>query len=132
MSDRNTEAIGRLQQRYAVSATQTPRGIHLQFPGVSETFELSTAHDEFTLLAAAWHEHFQSMDDLEGFLDGLFSGRVEIVVTYRGKTPVGHKVRVQKDGDIKVMSSTGNLVPLFWRAKSYKTLRYTTANNSLE
>jgi len=72
------------------------------------------------------------MDELEGFLGGLFSGTVEIVVTYRGKTPVGHKVRVQKDGGMKVMSRTASLVPLFWRPKSCKTLRYTTANQSVQ
>jgi hypothetical protein len=121
-----------LQQKYAASATQTPEGIHLQFPGVSETFGLSTAHDEFTLFTAAWHEHFPDMDELEGFLGGLFSGRVEIVVTYRGKTAVGHKVRVQKDGGMKVMSRTVGLVPLFWRPRSCETLRYTTANKSVQ
>jgi hypothetical protein len=89
MGDRNMEVIRRLHQKYAATAAETPKGIHLRFPGVPESFELSTAHDELTLFTAAWHEHFSDTDDLEGFLDGLFSGRVEIVVTYRGKRPVG-------------------------------------------
>jgi hypothetical protein len=71
------------------------------------------------------------MNALEGFLDGLFSGRVEIIVTCRGKIPVGHKVCVQKDGGVEVISSTGSLVPLFWLAKSRKTLRYAIANKSV-
>jgi hypothetical protein len=115
MNDRDTEAIRRLQRRYSATATPTPKGIQLQFPGITESFELSTAHDEFTLFTSSWHEHFGTMDDLEGFLDGLFSGSVEIEVTYRGKSPVSHKVRVHREGSMQVVSSTGCLVPLFWR-----------------
>jgi hypothetical protein len=132
MNDRDTEAIQRLQRKYAASANQTPKGIHLRFPGVPDSFGLSTAHGEFTLFTSAWHEHFPDLDKLESFLDGLFSGRVEIVVTYRGKTPVAQQIRVREDGGFKVVSWTRSLVPLFWRPKSCKTLTYTTANNSVE
>jgi len=124
MNEQDTDAARRLQQKYAASANQTPKGIRLRFPGIAEPFELSTAHEEFTLSTPALHEHFPDMDHLEGFLDGLFSGRVEIVVTYRGETPVGHKVRVQRADGADVVSSTGSLVPLFWRAKSCKALSY--------
>jgi hypothetical protein len=124
MNDQHTEAIKRLQHKYGASSTQTAKGTQLQFPGIPESFELSTANDEFTLFTSAWHEHFPNVEHLEGFLDGLFSGRVEIIVTYRGETPVGHKVRVQRADRAEVVSSTGSLVPLFWRRKSYKTLTY--------
>lgn len=128
-NDRDTEVTHRLQEKFGATVTQTPTGIHLQFPGVSEPFELSTAQEEFTIFTATWHEHLPDMDALEDFLDCLFSGRMEIVVTYRGATPVGHQVRVQKDGTTTVMSRTGSLFPLFWRAKSYKTLRYESFSN---
>ncbi len=118
-------------RRYAAIANETPKGIRLQFPGIAESFDLSTAHDEFTLFTSTWHEHFTDMDRLEGFLDGLLSGRVEIVVTYRGETPVGHKVRVQRAYGAEVVSSTGSLVPLFWRAKSCRTLSYKLPTSGL-
>ncbi|MFZ1218494.1 MAG: hypothetical protein WAO00_04335 [Chthoniobacterales bacterium] len=129
MNEQDAEITRRLQEKFGATANQTPTGIHLQFPGVSESFELSTAHGEFTLFTATWHEHLADMNDLEGFLECMLSGRMEIVVTYRGSTPVGHQVRVQKDGVTKVMSRTGSLVPLFWRAKSYKTLKYESVSN---
>jgi hypothetical protein len=132
MSDRDAQAIQRLQQKYAVAVTQTEKGFGLQFPGVSESFELSTAHGEFTVFTADWHEHFPDIMALEGFLDGLFSGTVEIVISYRGKTPVGHQVRVQGDGGARVVSRTGSLIPLFWRTKTHKTLRYTNANKAMQ
>jgi len=127
VNDQDTQIAQRLQERFAATATQTPKGIHLQVPGVSEPFDLSNAHGELILFAAAWHEHFRDVDALEGFLDAVFSGRVEIVVTYRGKTPFGHQVRVQKDGGMKVVSRTASLVPLFWRPKSREILRYTSS-----
>jgi len=131
MNDQHTEAMKRLQQKYAASATQTAKGFRLQFPGIPEPFELSTAHGEFTLFTSAWHEHFPDVERLEGFLDGLFCGTVEIIVAYRGETPVGHKVRVQRVEGPEIVSSTGSLVPLFWRPKSYKTLRYQLPTNGL-
>ena len=121
------EVAARLQQKYSATVVETPRGLELLFPGMSDSFELSTANDELTVFTQSWHEHFEGIDTLERFLDGLFSGRLEIVVTYRGSTPVAHKVLARRDGKTKVMSSTRILVPLFWRRKSHRTLNYTIA-----
>jgi hypothetical protein len=124
MSDRDTDAMERLHQKFGATTTRTSKKIQLDFPGVSESFQLSTSDDELILFAETWHEHFPDIDSLENFLDALFSGRVEIIVTYRGKTPVGHQVRVQRDGREEVVSRTAILVPLFWKPKSHKTFTY--------
>ena len=126
------EVAARLREKYAAIVEDTPRGLQLRFPGVAESFELSTADDELTVFAESWHEHFEDIETLERFLDGLFSGSLEIVVTYRGSTPVAHKVVALRDGEMQVMSSTVVLVPLFWRRKSQRTLNYKSPNQSLQ
>lgn len=119
----------RLRQKYSAIVVEAPRGLELHFPSTTDSFEISTANDELTVFTHSWHEHFEDIDALERFLDGLLSGRFEIVVTYRGRTPVAHKVLARRDGETKVMSSTGTLVPLFWRQKSRRTLKYTISPN---
>ena len=123
------EVAARLRQKYSATVVETPRGLELHFPGISDSFELSTANDELTVFHSLWHEHFEDTEALERFLDGLFSGRLEIVITYRGITPVAHKVLARQDGETKVMSSTAILVPLFWKRKSQRTLSYTISPN---
>jgi hypothetical protein len=123
------EVAARLRQKYSATVVETPRGLELRFPGISDFFELSTANDELTVFTQSWHEHLEDIEALERFLDGLFSGRLEIVVTYRGRTPVAHKVLARRDGETKVMSSTAILAPLFWRRKSNRTLSYTISPN---
>jgi len=115
----------RFQQRFAATVTNTADGFRLQFPGVSESFELSTEHDEFTVFTSSWHEHFSDIDSLEPFFAGLLSGGVEVVVTYRGQKPVAHQIRRCVEGDATVVSRTAVLVSPFWRRKSHRTIRYT-------
>ncbi len=128
MDDRDRDAVATLQNRFAVKATPTEKSTTLQFAGVPEKFNLSTKNNEFTIFTDAWHEHFADLSELQAFLDGLFSGRIQILVKYRGRTPVGHSTQVLKDGKVSVVSRTATLLPLFWRPKSYKTLNYTIAD----
>ena len=127
-----SEIVSRLQQKFGATITETPRGLQVRFPDVTERFELSTANDELTLFAESWHEHFSALGALEGFLGALFAGTAEIVVTYRGKTPVGHKVLVREDNGTRIVSRTGILIPLFWKRKSQRTFNYKSPNQALQ
>lgn len=132
MNDRDKAAIAEIQEKWPVTATPGDNEICLEFSGIPEKFNLSTAHDEFTIFTDTWHEHFADMEQLVSFFDGLFTGKIQIVVKYRGKTPVAHQVQVLEDKRVNVMSRTGGLVSPFWRPKSYRTLRYATANKELK
>jgi hypothetical protein len=134
MMDKVKEAIAKLKQDYPITETSAGGEIELKVEGVQETFRLATFRHECILFADAWHEHFDTADDLAEFLDGLFTGRVQIVVKYRGKTPVAHKVRLLHEGKIHFVSWTGSLISLFlfWRKKSYKTLDYRRADKRLK
>lgn len=133
MKDQDKEAIAKIQEKYSVSTSQGKHGICVEFAGVQEKFNLSTANDEFTIFTDEWHEHFADIDQVLIFFDGLFAGTIQIVVKYRGKTPVGHQAQVLKKGQIDVVSRTGSLLSLFWRQKSFKTKKYQrTANKSFE
>ena len=123
------EVAVRLREKYNAIIRETDRGLQCEFPGVSQAFELSTANDELTLFTEAWHEHCDSMEDLEGFLDRLFDGTLEITVTYRGTTPVAHRVVARRGDETRVMSRSGALVPLFWRRKSQQTFTYAKSPN---
>jgi hypothetical protein len=125
------EAITRLKQNYPITVKSFRDEIELHVAGVQETFHLSVSRRECILFVDAWHEHFDTVDDLVGFLEGLFTGHMQIVVKYRGKTPVAHRVRVVHDGKDHVVSWTGSLLCLFlfWRKKSYKTLDYKPADD---
>jgi hypothetical protein len=124
MTERDNNAIAAIRRKYRVVANPEKDGVNLEFAGVSEKFSLSTKNDEYTLFADSWHEHFPSLDHLLAFLDGLFSGTIQIVVKYRGKTAVGHQRQVLVEGQMRVVSQMGALVAPFWRQKAFKTLRY--------
>jgi hypothetical protein len=127
MNDRDKEAIARIREKYFVTTSDGKHGICLEFAGVPEKFNLTTANNEFTVFTDEWHEHFADMNQLMDFFDGLFSGTTRIVLKLRGRTVVGHQRQVLRDGKICVMSRTGSLIPLFWLRKTFKTLNYTTA-----
>jgi len=126
---KSNEVATRLREKYAAIAEETARGLRLRFPSIADSFKLFTDDNELTLFADSWHEHFNDIEDLERFLDALFAGRLEVVVTYRGDRPVGHRVLARRDGETKVMSRTAVLVPLFWRRKSRRTLSYKMSPN---
>lgn len=131
MNDRDKAAITRIRQTFSVTATLIEKGICFEFAGIPEKFNLFTEKDEFIVFTDMWHEHFDNIDEVMTFFDGLFTGRIQIEVKFRGKTPVGHQVQLLKDGKVDIMSQTGSIVPLFWRPKSYKTLKFITANKSI-
>jgi hypothetical protein len=123
------EVATRLREKYDAIVRETDRGMQCEFPGVLQTFELSSANDELTLFAEAWHEHFDSMEDLEGFLHRLFDGTLQITVTYKGTTPVAHRVVARRGDETRVLSRSGVLMPLFWRRKSQRTFTYEKSPN---
>ena len=122
------EVAGRLREKYGATVREAGRSMQLEFPDIPDAFELS-ADDELTLFTDSWHEHFDSMESFEAFLDGLFAGRLQVIVTYRGSTPVGHRVVAHRDGETRVLARTGVLVPLFWKRKSQRTLSYAKSPN---
>lgn len=115
------EEIGR---KFRLTTTPEKKGIGLKFDGIAEKFTLLWLNDEFILFTAAWHEHFGCVSEIAEFFGGLFSGTVQIVVKYRGKTPVGHQVQVIENGETQVVSRVGSLFPLFWRKKTFKRIEY--------
>jgi hypothetical protein len=126
---KDIDVIEKIKSAFPVKVT-TEKGIMIEFEGVEEKFNLDTAHDEFTIYTDTWHYHFADMDMLLTFFKDIFAGTLQIVVKFRGKTPVAHQVQLVKDGKVYVVSQTGILIPLFWRKKSYKTLNYKiTAND---
>jgi hypothetical protein len=122
------EVAARLREKYSATVREAAPAMKLEFPGIPHAFELS-ADDELTLFTDSWHEHFDSMESLEAFLDDLFTGALQVIVTYRGSRPVAHRVVAQRDGKSRVVSRTGVLVPLFWRRKSLRTLTYARSSN---
>jgi hypothetical protein len=117
------EVAARLREKYGATIRESARPMQIEFPDIPHAFELS-ADDELTLFTDSWHEHFDTMKSLEAFLDHLFAGRLEVIVTYRGSTPVAHRIVGYRDGETHVLSRTGILLPLFWRRKSQRTLTY--------
>lgn len=132
MNTAEKDAITAIQKKFPVKVVPVDNRLFLEFEGVPERFILAWANQEFTISTSAWHEHFGDLDQLLDFLDSLFSGRIQIVVKYRGETPVRHQIQVLKDGKVNVISQTGALLPLFWRLKSLETLRYVIPNNAAQ
>ena len=122
------EVAARLRKKYGATVREVGRTMQLEFPDVPHAFELS-ADDELTLFTDSWHEHFDSMESFEAFLGGLFAGRLQVIVTYRGTRPVAHKVVAHRGDDTRVLSRTGVLIPLFWKRKSQRTLSYAKSPN---
>jgi hypothetical protein len=115
------EVAARLRDKFNATVRETGPTMELEFSGVPHAFELA-ADDELTLFTDSWHEHFDSVESLEAFLDGLFAGRLQVIVTYRGGIPVAHKVVAYRNGETRVLSRSGVLVPLFWKRRSRRTL----------
>lgn len=113
-----------LKETYRVTATPSGEDVRLRFEGLSEEFILSSVYDELMLRTDCWHEHFSTANAMFGFLDRLFSGRIRVVVKFRGKTPVGHQIQELTDDGFRVVSWTCAMVPLFWRRKSFRTMKY--------
>lgn len=132
MIDKVKDAIADLKEEYPITMMSVGDEIQLKIEGVQDTFVLSVSRHECILFTDVWHEHFDTADDLAEFLDGLFTGRIQIVVKYRGQTPVAHKVQVLHGGKVNTVSWTGSLVSPFWRKKSYKTLEYRPAKHRLK
>jgi len=107
-------------------------GLELTLEGISDKFQLVFWGNEITLLAGAWHEHFERPCELQEFLEKLFVGSIQVVVKHRGKTPVAYQLQLVDNGTPKVLSQSGMIFSPFWWKKSYKTLTYIAANKLVE
>jgi hypothetical protein len=119
--------LAELKRRYPVQDVRRDDDIVLRAEGVDEEFVVAEDGDGWALFGDTWHEHFESAEELGGFLVALFRGQARIVAKFRGRTAVGHRVEVIQDGRGRTVSRTGLLLPLFWRRKSYRTMDYTVA-----
>ena len=131
MKPEEEKAIVEIKGKYRCSTSSEKKGVGLHFDHVLETFTLVWLNGEFILFTEMWHEHFADVQELMTFLDGLFSGAIQVVVKCRGKSPVGHQVQRIVNGKKQVVSQVGSLVPLFWRKKTLKTMEYRTANQGV-
>lgn len=124
-----TETLTRLQREYPISVTSSgKKRMEFSVDGITDEFWVSVNSGDCIVGANAWHEHVGDAEGLEDFLHLLFTGTIQIEVTYRGNTAVGHHVRRLKDGKEETMTRTGSLISPFWKRKSYKKLDYRPAN----
>jgi hypothetical protein len=134
MIDRIKKLLSRLKDKYPITDIWSGEQGEFKLDGVEDTFYLHVSPDHCFLSTNSWHEHFRDqwgvpfgLDgpySLEEFLDGLFTGNIQIMVKYRGKTPIGHQVAFVRNGRIEVIHQTAILLPLFWRKKWFKKLEY--------
>ena len=103
MIDKIKELLSRLKDKYPITDTWSGQQGELKMDGVDDTFYIHVSPDHCILSTNSWHEHFRDqwgvpygLDgpyNLEEFLDGLFTGTIQIMVKYRGKTPLAIKLR---------------------------------------
>ncbi|MBN2381818.1 hypothetical protein JXQ70_02960 [bacterium] len=125
----NTEAIlvilDRVKRDYMLTYSVKGDMVHFTIEGIEDEFKASVLGEECVLSTHEWHEHLSSPAEMESFLRSLLSGRIEIIITYRGNKPVAHRVQRVVDGHVQVFSRTGDLFFPFWRLKTQKKLDYT-------
>ena len=119
-----------LKLSYPIRVIEGKATYNFRVEGLEEEFHVSDDSDELTLFTNAWHEHFDTIQDLRYFLDDLFNGIVEIVVKYRGAMPVSHAVKVITEDGERIASKTGSLMSPVWRKKTVKIHKYKLANKT--
>lgn len=128
VNDEILATLARIERNYPITIVPDDDLIHVDVEGLHGDFRFSISPSTCAVFTESWHEHFNdSPVDLEALLKGLFSGETQIVVKYRGNTPVAHRTMIIKDDGPSYTSWTGNLVSPFWKKKSYKTFRYEAA-----
>lgn len=123
--------ISELKKAYPIRVIDGEGTYNFRVEGLEEEFHISDDSDEFTLFTNVWHEHFDTIQDVRYFLDDLFNGIVEIVVKYRGETPVSHSVKIITEDGERIASKTGSLISPVWRKKTIKIHKYKLADKSL-
>ena len=125
-------AVARIAERHGVEAERVADGLEIVLAGSAERLTVLVHEDACLCRADEWHVHLHDADALADFLNRLFAGDVQIVVKYRGETPVAHQVQVTEAGRVRVVSQTRLLITPFWRRKSFRTLRYEHGIKSVE
>ena len=132
ISDEILVTLARIQEKYAVTTCSEGDLIHLDVDGLKKKFRLSISKKERILFADCWHLHFDDPPcTLKAVLEGLFSGTIQIVVKFRGNTPVAQRTKVIQDDGPRCISWTSSLVSPFWRPKSYKTFTYEASKHAI-
>ncbi len=132
MNDKILSALARIEERYPITSTCQADQIDIDAKGVDGDFRLSVCEKTGAVFSDSWHEHFDDYEGLEPFLENLFSGKFQVVVEYRGESPIAHQLQMLEGDKIIVRSTTRSLVSPFWRKKSRKTLRYIVANKGMK
>jgi len=129
MNEEVIATLKRLKEKYTFEISSEKDLIHLDVDGLNEKFRLSISPVDHIVFTKIWHEHFDEPPmNLQSLLENLLSGNIQIVVKYRGDTPVSHRTRIIRNDGPKYSSWTRSLVSPFWRRKSYKTFTYEAAN----
>jgi hypothetical protein len=133
MSEETEAVLAEMKAQYPINTSEEGNMVHLDVKGTNNDFRLTVSKDENILFTETWHIHFGGHYPLtlKSLLDGLFAGKIQVIVKYRGNKPVGQKVKVIQDDGPNYVSWSRALVSPFWRPKSYKTFTYETANNAV-
>ncbi|HBC88531.1 MAG TPA: hypothetical protein DCZ94_16410 [Lentisphaeria bacterium] len=129
MNDKTRESLSNLKSKYPIDILEEGKIIKFKIKGIDEIFRASDSGNEVIISTDKWHEHFgegNSYQDIVLFFDDLFSGRIAVVIKYRGSMAVAHSIqKFDKDGKVEmIISWSGNIISPFWRKKSYKKLDY--------
>ena len=145
MIDQVKEMLSRLKEKYPITDTWSGEKGEFKVSGIDDTFYVDfLSRDHCTLHNNhSWHEHFIEWGgepygrgghySLEDFLDGLFTGFIQIRVKYRGNTPVGHEVGFVGEGGFEGIRHTSILrLKSFFKSAWFKKLEYKLDNKQLE
>lgn len=125
-------ALERIEEKYSVTICSEGDPIQLDIDGLREKFHLSISKGEHILFADFWHIHLDDIPpfDPETFLEEFFSGKIQIVVKFRGNKPVAQRINVIDDGKPRCICWVSSLFSPFWRPKSHKTFTYESAKKA--
>jgi len=108
--NRIQETLSLLKRKYPIADSWSGDQGKFTVGGIDDVFYLTVSTGQCILSTDSWHEHFEwqsgvlyGLDgaySLEEFLDGLFSGTIQILVEYRGETPVGQQVLVLRGEEV--------------------------------
>ena len=127
-------ALERIEEKYSLTICSEGAPILLDIDGLTEKFHLSISKDEHILFTDFWHIHLDDIPPFspETFLEELFSGKIQIVVKFRGDTPIAQRINVIQEGKPKCICWVSGLFSPFWRPKSYKTFTYEAVKKAVD
>jgi hypothetical protein len=92
-----TEILDRLNRDFSLKHITKGDMVHFTVEGIADEFRASILGDECIVSTTEWHEHFSTLEEMEAFMKCLFTGKAEIIVTYRGDKPVSHRTQIIED-----------------------------------